>query len=66
MISWVLVLGFVIKASLISAGECDSVGVTCDGIAAHYDITEVVYLCAVDFHGRDFIGFLVIVLKVYR
>ena len=52
-----LVSGFEVKAGLVRAGECDPVRVTGDGIPAHYYITEIVYLCAVDFHGRDFYGF---------
>jgi hypothetical protein len=44
-------LGFVVKASLISAGECDTVGITGNGITADDDVAEVVYLCAVYFHG---------------
>ena len=50
MIPWVLVLGFEVKARLISAGECDSVRVTGDGITADDGVAEVVYLCAVYFH----------------
>ena len=57
MIPWVLVLGFEVKARLISAGECDPVRVTGDGIPAHYDVTVGIDLCAVYFHGRNLVGF---------
>ena len=45
-----LVLGFVIQASLVSAGENDSVRVSGDGVAAHYDVTVRIDLSRVSFH----------------
>ena len=47
--SWVLVLGFVIKASLVRAGENNLVRVAGYGIPAHYDVAV-----RIDFHGRGF------------
>jgi hypothetical protein len=52
--SWVLVLGFVIKASLVRAGENNLVRVAGYGIPAHYDVAVRIDLSAVDFHGRGF------------
>jgi hypothetical protein len=50
VILWVLVLGFVVKASLVSAGECDSVGIARDGIPAYYYVAVGIYLGRVSFH----------------
>lgn len=61
MILWVSILGFVIKASLVSAGENNLVRVTSYGIAAHYDITVCIDLGAVDFHDRELVGFEVVI-----
>jgi hypothetical protein len=46
-------LGFVVEAGLVSAGECDPVRVTGDGITANDYVTVCIDLGAVDFHGRD-------------
>ena len=44
------VLGFVIKARLISAGENNLVGIPGDGAPAHDYVTVCIDLSAVDFH----------------
>jgi len=46
-------LGFVIKASLVRAGENNLVRVAGYGVSANYDVAVGIDLSAIDFHGRE-------------
>ena len=58
-----LVSGFEVKASLVSAGECDLVRVTGDGIPANDYVTVGIDLGAVDFHVVIFLILVMLSVK---
>ena len=58
------VLGFVIKARLISAGENNLVGIAGNGVPANYYITMCIYLSAIDLHVVVVFGFVFVAIEV--